>query len=92
MNDWCYPPYSYCETHTKKVSLFIAFLILSLLLIMYFGLCAYIFYAVWEEKAPEREQLRDKQNETKIMHGVSTLQGSKAFQRLARLHWAAAVV
>lgn len=38
-----------------------------------------------------KARLRDKQSETNIMHGVSTLQGSKAYQRLARLHWAAAV-
>lgn len=40
-----------------------------------------------KEKAQEHEQLRDKWSETKIMHGVSTPQGSKAYQRLARLHW-----
>ncbi len=51
------------------------------------------FYDVWEkeEKTLQRERLRDKQSETEIMHGVSTLQGGKAYRRLARLHWAAAV-
>lgn len=58
------------------------------LLITYFSFCAFL-WCVRGEITEAR--LRDKQSETNIMHGVSTLQGSKAYQRLARLHWAAAV-
>lgn len=49
------------------------------------------FFMVCEGGEITKARLRDKQSETNIMHGVSTLQGSKAYQRLARLHWAAAV-
>jgi len=60
------------------------------LLIIYFNV--YVFYGVLEEKAPELEQVRVKLRETKILHCVTTLKGSKVYQRLARQHWAAAVV
>lgn len=58
------------------------------LLITYFSFCAFLWCVRGEIT---KARLRDKQSETNIMHGVSTLQGSKAYKRLARLHWAAAV-
>lgn len=45
-------------------------------------------YEVSEKKRKAAETERN----TDIMHGVSTLQGGKGYQRLARLHWAAAVL
>lgn len=44
------------------------------------------------EVSEKKHKSAETERNTDIMHGVSTLQGGKGYQRLARLHWAAAVL
>ncbi len=51
----------------------------------------YVFMVCGEKEDKTLQRERDWETNREIMHGISTLQGGKAYQRLARLHWAAAV-